>query len=190
MTGKEYTNLAMRTNDGKSAGRLTDKILEYHRFNGDLPGMDKTGIKDIGGILNACLGLSGEVGETVDMIKKWIFHESQLDETHLKKEIGDIMWYNCPKVDAIEVDPTLRQVLKGDERCNLIWDNFLTFRTEKHYDLIAMNPPFSEGSKHLMRAIDLAESNGGDTIIMCILNAETLLNPYTNERKGSRKQRK
>ena len=100
---------------------------------------------------------------------------------YYREKVGD---YNCPKVDAIEVDPTLRQVLKGDERCNLIWDNFLTFRTEKHYDLIAMNPPFSEGSKHLMRAIDLAESNGGDTIIMCILNAETLLNPYTNERKA------
>ncbi len=93
MTGKEYTKLAMRTNDGKSAERLADKLMSYHGFNPDIPGWDKKAIKDLGGILNACLGLSGEVGETVDMVKKWIFHESKLDETHLKKEIGDIMWY-------------------------------------------------------------------------------------------------
>ena len=93
MTGKEYTDLAMRTNDGKSVGRLSDKIMRFHWFNVDIPGWDKTTNKDFGGILNACLGLSGEVGETVDLVKKWIFHESKLDEVHLKKEIGDIMWY-------------------------------------------------------------------------------------------------
>ena len=27
------------------------------------------------------------------MIKKWIFHGSTMDEQHLKKEIGDVMWY-------------------------------------------------------------------------------------------------
>lgn len=90
----------------------------------------------------------------------------------------------CPAVDAIESDQNLRLILKGNENCNLIWDNFLTFRTEKHYDLIVMNPPFSNGAKHLLKAIELAENNGGDTIIMCLLNAETLLNPYTNERKA------
>lgn len=93
MTGKEYTQAAMRTNDDQSVDRLVDKIMIYHRFNPDIHGWDRVEIKDFGGILNACLGLSGEVGETVDMVKKWIFHESELDETHLKKEIGDVMWY-------------------------------------------------------------------------------------------------
>ena len=41
----------------------------------------------------ASLGLSGEVGELNDMIKKWIFHKSDMDITHAKKELGDIMWY-------------------------------------------------------------------------------------------------
>ena len=27
------------------------------------------------------------------MIKKWIFHERQLDIEHAKKELGDILWY-------------------------------------------------------------------------------------------------
>ena len=27
------------------------------------------------------------------MIKKWIFHEKELDIDHLEKECGDILWY-------------------------------------------------------------------------------------------------
>lgn len=82
MNGKEYQNLAMRTNDGKATLRL-ENVVDCN----DLM------VCDVGGILNACLGLSGEVGEFNDMIKKWIFHEKELDIEHAKKELGDIMWY-------------------------------------------------------------------------------------------------
>ena len=80
MTGNSYQKLAMRTNDGESTNRLNDSL----KGNYD---------KDTGGILMACLGLSGEVGEFNDMIKKSIFHRTDFDEEHAKKELGDIMWY-------------------------------------------------------------------------------------------------
>ena len=80
MTGKEYQKLAMRTNDGNNTQRLTNAV-------------NVVGNKDIGGVFNACLGLSGEVGEFNDIIKKWVFHEKPFDEEHAKKELGDIMWY-------------------------------------------------------------------------------------------------
>ena len=83
MTGNDYQKLAMRTNDGKSTDRL--------RFFCDA--INNHGAKDIGDVVNACLGLAGETGETVDIIKKWIFHDSDMDYDHLKKEIGDVMWY-------------------------------------------------------------------------------------------------
>ena len=82
MTGSEYQKLAMRTNDKKSNDRLFEMSASIHQE-----------CKDFGGILNTCLGLSGEVGEFNDMIKKWIFHEKQLDIDHAKKEAGDICWY-------------------------------------------------------------------------------------------------
>ena len=85
MNGKEYQNLAMRTSDGNATNRLLNLTLSDTTENG-------IG-EDTGTILLACLGLSGEVGEFNDMIKKWIFHEKDLDEEHLKKELGDIMWY-------------------------------------------------------------------------------------------------
>ncbi len=87
MTGNDYQNKAMRTNDRKGTDRLLKVIQES-----DLKLNQVTGV-DVGGILNACLGLSGEVGELNDMVKKVIFHEKELDEDHLKKELGDVMWY-------------------------------------------------------------------------------------------------
>ena len=93
MRGNKYQEQAMRLNDGKNTERLISKILKYHRFNADLPGLDKVGLLDFGGVMHAALGMSGEVGEVNDIIKKWVFHESDLDLEHLKKEIGDVMWY-------------------------------------------------------------------------------------------------
>jgi hypothetical protein len=43
-----------------------------------------------------------------------------------------------------------------------------------------MNPPFSCGARHLLKAIEM-QQHGGQ--IVCLLNAETLRNPYTAERK-------
>lgn len=62
MNGKEYQELAIRTYDG-----YTTKML----LNLTLSDTTEDGIgEDTGAVLNACLGLSGEVGEFNDMIKK------------------------------------------------------------------------------------------------------------------------
>lgn len=63
-------------------------------------------------------------------------------------------------------------------RC--VHDDFLTYRTYKRYDLILMNPPFADGDLHLLRAIEMQQRNGGS--IICLLNAETIRNPYCASR--------
>ena len=63
----------------------------------------------------------------------------------------------------------------------IVHNDFMTFASKKHYDLILMNPPFANGDEHLMKAIQMQQENGGK--ILCILNAETLLNLYSNKRK-------
>lgn len=63
----------------------------------------------------------------------------------------------------------------------VVGDDFLSFRTGKHYQLIVMNPPFANGDEHLEKAIVMQERFGGE--IRCILNAEVLRNPYTVRRK-------
>ena len=63
---------------------------------------------------------------------------------------------------------------------HIVHDNFLTYTPYKQYDLIIMNPPFSNGDIHLLKALDM-QKNGGN--IVCLLNAETLKNPYTETRR-------
>jgi NTP pyrophosphatase (non-canonical NTP hydrolase) len=92
MSGNEYQKLAMRTNDGKATERLNDK-LEMIDFFKDAKAGRPTEKYDLGGIFDAALGLSGEIGEFNDLLKKWVFHEKPLDVEHAKKELGDIMWY-------------------------------------------------------------------------------------------------
>lgn len=82
-------------------------------------------------------------------------------------------------IDTIEIDSNLQHILKG-KGYKIIHDDFLSLKTFKLYDLIIMNPPFSSGDKHLLKALEM-QQNGGQVI--CILNAETLRNAYTNTRK-------
>lgn len=74
------------------------------------------------------------------------------------------------ELEYFQKDGTLRLVAK----------DFLSYQTWKKYDAIVMNPPFSEGAAHLLKAISLMRYGGK---IVCLLNRETIENPYTNERK-------
>lgn len=52
-------------------------------------------------LLNACLGLAGEVGEFCDPVKKYFFQGHDLEKEELKKELGDILWYVAEAACAI-----------------------------------------------------------------------------------------
>jgi hypothetical protein len=88
-------------------------------------------------------------------------------------------YYNDIDIDCVEIDSNLQHILSG-KGYKVIYDNFLEYRGYKRYDLIIMNPPFADGEKHLIKAIQL-QCRGGQ--IVCLLNAETLRNPYSNSRK-------
>lgn len=85
-------------------------------------------------------------------------------------------------IDAIENDENLIPYLH-EEKINLVWNDFLTYKTYKEYDYIVMNPPFSNGVDHVLKAIELAESQINECEIYAILNKETLDNAYSNKRK-------
>lgn len=87
-------------------------------------------------------------------------------------------------VDCVEIDPNLRALLIG-KGYRVVHDDFLDFHTRKRYDLILMNPPFAEGDLHLLHALELCEHGGQ---IACILNAETIRNPYSFTRKALLKE--
>lgn len=82
-------------------------------------------------------------------------------------------------IDVVEIEKDLQLILKG-KGYNLVFDDFLNFNTLKRYDLIIANFPFSDGDKHLRKALELIRDGGN---LVCLVNAETIKNPYTNLRK-------
>ena len=100
----------------------------------------------------------------------------------LKKEEGKRTRYYSKDtfdIDCIELDPNLQHILKGKD-FRVVYSDFLAYDTMKEYDLIIMNPPFDNGCKHLLKALEMQKRNGG--AIVCLLNAETLKNLCSNDR--------
>ena len=44
-------------------------------------------------LLNGVMGLNGEAGECIDVVKKHLFQGHELDTVKLLDELGDVMWY-------------------------------------------------------------------------------------------------
>ena len=59
-------------------------------------------------LLTACLGLAAESGEFIEIPKKIFFQGKPLNEEnlfHMKRELGDIMWYWINACRALDLDP-------------------------------------------------------------------------------------
>lgn len=118
-------------------------------------------------MIHSILEPSAGSGNIVETLKR----KEKLYATNYNKFSFDI--------DCIEADQNLQHILKG-KNFRVVHNDFLTYDTMKEYDLIIMNPPFSNGCKHLLKALEMQQRNGG--AVVCLLNAETLKNPCTNER--------
>ena len=86
MTGNEYQKLAMTT--------LNPALSQ----------------KDV--LINGVMGLCGESGEAIDIVKKHLHQGHALDREELIKELGDIAWYLAETAFALDVD--LDEVFEGN----------------------------------------------------------------------------
>ena len=55
-------------------------------------------------LLNALMGLNGEAGEAIDILKKHLFQGHDIDELHIIKELGDAAWYISLAAHALGYD--------------------------------------------------------------------------------------
>ena len=86
MTINEYQKLAMRT--------LNPELSQ----------------KDV--LINGVMGLCGESGEAIDIVKKWLAQGHDLDRERLAKELGDIAWYLAETAYALDIP--LEDILKAN----------------------------------------------------------------------------
>ena len=91
---------------------------------------------------------------------------------------SDINRHSSYNICAIEIDNKCRNVLLS-KNVKVIDSDFLAYNGLEQFDLIIANFPFSDGDKHLHKALDVLFSGQ----IVCLLNAETIKNPYSNSRK-------
>ena len=63
------------------------------------PALDK---KDV--LINGVMGLCGESGEVIDIVKKHLAQGHPLDREKMVKELGDVAWYLAETAYALDVD--------------------------------------------------------------------------------------
>lgn len=88
MEMKEYQSLAMRTDDPKKYNSSLNRLI------------------------NGCMGLCGESGEVMDLVKKALFQGHELKKDELVEELGDVLWYIALCCETIDV--SLEEVANGN----------------------------------------------------------------------------
>lgn len=63
-------------------------------------------------LINSVMGLCGEAGEAIDIVKKWMAQGHALDKEQLVKELGDIAWYLAEAATAL--DMPLEDILQAN----------------------------------------------------------------------------
>ena len=66
--------------------------------------------KDV--LINSVMGLCGESGEAIDIVKKWLAQGHELDKERLAKELGDIAWYLAEAATALDI--SLEEILQAN----------------------------------------------------------------------------
>ena len=86
MTINEYQHLAMKT--------LNPELSQ----------------KDV--LINGVMGLCGESGEAIDIVKKHLHQGHELDKKKLAAELGDIAWYLAETAYALDIP--LEDIFRGN----------------------------------------------------------------------------
>lgn len=69
---------------------MDNRIEEYAKF---VESRRKRLASAQGDVLHMALGIAGEAGEVIDVVKKNYVYDQELDTTHLREEIGDLLFY-------------------------------------------------------------------------------------------------
>ena len=124
-----------------------------------------------------------------EVIGQMMMGEDFLGKTILEPSAGKgniVDWLKANgagRIIACEKDPNIRKLLNG--KCEILADDFLTVKSEdiSHVDYIVMNPPFSEGAKHILHAFDIAPA-GCTVISLC--NSQSVSSGWRDDKTKQR----
>ena len=79
-----------------------------HVLNMKLIDLEKQSGVNMALLMTGAIGIASEGGEFSEIVKKCIFQGKPLDDEtiyHIKRELGDIMWYWINSCRALGIDP-------------------------------------------------------------------------------------
>jgi NTP pyrophosphatase (non-canonical NTP hydrolase) len=94
MTNDEYIRRAVSTEF--PADEVAERLHEYN----------------IARLTHAILGIVTESGELADILKKYIAYDKQVDYTHMKEELGDLLYYIAIALSA--VGTSFEQIMRAN----------------------------------------------------------------------------
>ena len=86
----------------------SEPSLDLNALEKSLKNIDEKSPIESARLLTAALGLGSESGEFVEIVKKMFLQGKPPSEDnifHMKRELGDIMWYWVTACAALELDP-------------------------------------------------------------------------------------
>lgn len=75
--------------------------MDVNEYQADALRTEQGMSKDYPRLLNGLMGLNGEAGECIDILKKAMFQGHDLDTEHIALELGDVAFYIAVSADAI-----------------------------------------------------------------------------------------
>ena len=111
----------------------SDESKDFIAFSDRVVSLDEKGA-NIERLLTGSVGINSEGGEIMEIVKKLIFQGKKWDDEtiyHLKRELGDVMWYvmQC----CIALDVSLDEIIKMNVE-----------KLEKRYPGGTFDPYYSE----------------------------------------------
>ena len=94
----------------------SDPSIDVEALKKSLVNIQKTSKVDVPRLLTGGLGLASESGEFVEIVKKMFLQGKPADEDnifHMKRELGDIMWYWVTACMALGLNPV--EVIKENQ---------------------------------------------------------------------------
>tara|TARA_B100000676_G_C18067563_1_gene842002 strand:- start:1780 stop:2205 length:426 start_codon:yes stop_codon:yes gene_type:complete len=96
-------------NYGEFVTKVTSEpSLDQNVLNNRMKEIDSTSKIESTRLLTAALGLGSETGEFVEIVKKMLLQGKPTSKDnifHMKRELGDIMWYWTTACMALKLDP-------------------------------------------------------------------------------------
>ena len=99
--------------------RLMEDKMTLNEYQKEALKTLNKGLNDREVLIDGVMGLNGEAGECIDIVKKHLFQGHDFDRHAMIKELGDVMWYLAVTAYAIDCDLEAiakRNILKLRER--------------------------------------------------------------------------